>query len=200
MNLDNHSFLTWIKTIVMGGGRTTAGEPETSSGFRVDQEIPLGSWVGGDTPISATINSRAVPVKTVNAAGDDTHLVFQVPRDYDENTDILAISFVALSNSGGGATLTVTASRWAVDAANPEAITFSGTTPLTVGAAVTDATRYTYTFTGQELKRGDMINLSLDSGTPSGSGIYYLSGTATYNSTLVSYNEFVDDDASTPLR
>lgn len=190
-----HNFLQFVKNVIMGGGRDAAGNPRLDSGFFVDKELLADSVLAAS--VTRIADAEGFPV--LNAAAGITALAvvgFTVPRDYDEATDILQFSFTAKM---GGATdvptVTYVAKRSALATA---AVTLTPVTASPTAALSPTAQRFNIAYRGQGLTRGQRVELTLTTGAHATDAVQLQELSASYPSTLVSYNEF--DASNNPLR
>lgn len=190
------NFLAHLKNLVMGGGRSAAGLPALDSGFLKDSDDLIGASV---LAASVTRITDADGFPTLNAAAGITavaNIQLRVPRDYDENTDILVVRFSAKM---GGATdvptLTMAAKKRAVGGAAAAITPVSGSPTAALSAT---AQQFELTFRGQALLRGQAVEFLITSGAHATDALQLQSFSYSYHSTLVSYNEF--DSSNNPLR
>jgi hypothetical protein len=112
MKLSTNNFLSQIKNLVTGGGRHSDDSPYIDSGFLRDIPVPLGA-LDLNTDINYDGSEGGAAVATLSGAylaADETnarvvkvddatdsigHLTFPVPRDYDEETDVLIVRVLA---------------------------------------------------------------------------------------------------------
>lgn len=197
MKLSSANFLTHIKALVTGGGRDSKGNTKLDSGFLVDSKNLIGDSVLA-TSVTRIAASDGFPI--LSAAATITALAaigFTVPRDYDEASDILIVSFVA--NAGGATdtpTITLDPDKKTVGSASVQMTAFTGSS-LTTAAVSATATRYTIVLTGNTLLRNQLVKFTLTTGAHTTDTVQLLDFRVTYASTLVSYHE---TDGTTPLR
>lgn len=189
MQFDPLNFLSWIKTIVMGGGRDSGGRAKRDSGFLVDRSDMLGLAIL-PTGVTFIADSNGFPV--LNAAASNTAVTtfgFQVPRDYDEATDQFEVVLVAhMDGATDTPTITIDPDKQIVGSAPTQMTIFTGGS-LTSAALSATATAYSFNLTGNLLKRNQLVKVTVTSGAHTTDALQVLAIRATYRSTLVSYNE-----------
>lgn len=173
MKLSLNNFLYGVKQIVMGGG---AGAND--GGYLVDGS-PESSFT------SVVLNAAASPLAAI---------MYHVPRDYDEATDVLTLDLVAAM---GGATdtpvLTVAVTRKRIGAADVVLVTGAA-----VGTLGTTLQRFENDLTGNSLVRDDILKIVYSAAAHGTDAIVDFLTSVSYRSTLVSYNE--EDAAGNELR
>lgn len=191
-----HNFLTHVKHLVMGGGRDSAGRSVNDSGYMVD-----GKNIIGDSVLAAgvtyTIDADSFPILSVAATNTGlANVSFRVPRDYDENTDILFVHIVARM---GGATdvptVTLVAKKRVTGAAAAVITPVSGSPSAALSAAYQE---FTLEFRGAGLLRGQLVDFLFTSAAHATDALQCSAIHVSYRSCLVSYNQV--DSANNDLR
>lgn len=186
MYLDPSNFLTHIKGLVTGGGRDANNNPAIDSGFLRDTPNLIGESVLA-TSVTRITDSDGFPA--LNAAASITavaNVSFRIPRDYDEATDILIFRYVAKM---GGATdvpaVTAAVKARVTGAAATTPTIASGTTSSALSATAAETS---VVLRGRGFVRGQEIELTLTSAAHTTDALQVQSISASYHSTLVSYN------------
>lgn len=198
-----HNFLTFIRDLVMGGGRDSAGNARNDGGFLVTDALRL---PGDLTTIDGlTLTGATVPAvlrtetngMTVAGAASTTALgsfTFQVPRDYDEATDEFKIRVLA-GMDGATDTPTLDATIYRKRAG----VALSADLNPTASAALAADTAWkTIDGSGKALKRDDVLTINILSGAHTTNALSVHAIEIVYRSCLVSYEQY--DASNNALR
>lgn len=178
MKLSTHNFLTQIKNIIVGGESAVPGAVAGDSGFLKDgpSVIPDPTSAAGGTTIR----------------GD----VFTVPRDYDEAADNLVLIFQGRSSGATDTpTIDVTVVRTRVGEADVDLLNNASLLTVTQNQQSVELD-----LSGNTFKRGDVLEFEFETTAHTTDNIEKLSAVVAYRSCLVSYDRFVNNDDSQPLR
>lgn len=191
MKLSLNNFLSQIKNIVTG-----------DAGIATDNFRPAESLgLGGSATRVATSNSQPLDAVSLAAANQHALLTLRIPRDYDEFSDKLILTFVARLESGTSADLHITAASKVVvegTVAAPAALT-GFVAPALQTLTLSTPVKLAVDLTGKGFKRGDIVTVKLNCDAVVGVGIAHVLGANVhYNSTIVSYNE--EDSTKALLR
>ena len=196
MKLSTNNFLTAIKSIVMGGGLNTVGEPFNDAGFLVDRPVPL-SALDLSTNVALAADETNARVLHVTETNDSVfHLTIPVPRDYDEETDQFYVRVLASQ-------LSVSTD----DDVELDSETYIKTAGSALGSDVSPAAPGTvlstteqwieFDLSGLDLVKGQVINFELitnGANDTTAEEVLIHAVEYGYRSTLVSYNENESDD------
>jgi hypothetical protein len=189
------NFLTHVRNLIMGGGRNSSGVPALDAGFVKDIEFLANSVLA--TSVTRIADSEGFPILSAAASITAVAAVgFQVPRDYDEATDIIKFKFTAkMAGATDVPTLTAAAKRSVLATAATTLTAVSGTP---TAALSTTAQQFEIEYRGQGLTRGQRVEFTLTSGAHATDALLLQTLNASYHSTLVSYNEL--DSSNNALR
>lgn len=186
------NFLTVVKFLVTGGGRSAAGNPALDAGFSVVR--PLSPPVDLRTAAGLVLTAATAPSVivtetnglTVVSAASGTALgsfTFQIPKDYDENTDELKLNFVA-GMDGATDTPTVNATVYRKRAGVALSANLA---PVASAALAQSSALKTIDISGKSMLAGDYLTINLVTGAHTTNNVSLHSLEVSYRSTLVSY-------------
>ena len=189
MLMDPGNILMLLKQIVTGGGKLASGEPHNDAGFLVDKSVSPSAMATTGTRATAE-NGVPADVIVLDLAAEDAIVNFTVPRDYDELTDTLKVSFLVAHVSGTSVAVNVSA----VSKGSPTSVVAALTGFVAGASTVIDAAfsigEITVDLSDLGLVRNDNVNVNLAAGAVVSLGVIHVLGSRIeHRSCLVSYNE-----------
>lgn len=195
MLLSPDNFLVHIKNLVTGGGVSgTTRNPAIDSGFSVSRPLNIPAdlrtaagltLTAATAPTIAASETNGLSVNSVASATALGTFVFQIPKDYDEQTDEFRINFMA-AMGGATDTPTVTATIYRKRAGAALSADLAPTASAALSA--TSAWR-TINANGKGLRAGDSLVINLVTGAHTTDAVALYAAEVTYRSTLVSAND-----------
>lgn len=191
MEFTADNFLYMIKNVVTGINgivNRIGGAQAADGGIQVDHQYDLTDLVLLGTSVAvAAFDTNAYGLKTHATTTAVGEIEFVVPRDYDEATDQFQLSIlVAQAAQVTDTNVLITATPYLM---TPGSNTLVTGTAATVGPTTLLPTWYTFTLSGQGLKRQqvDFIKLTIANNATTGDEAYILGLYVTYASCIVSY-------------
>lgn len=164
----------------------------TGFGFVREKQIPLSACVA--TGASAPALASNVLVATFDADNESLTLPFQVPLDYDESVDELAVVLTALLTTGDLSAavnfITLDLDQVKVARAGETAVTDETSNVTSDAQGVDDAAiaQYAFDLSGLGLKPGDVMSIEID-GQETGTAVATIYGAcARYRSDLATFD------------
>lgn len=134
MQIDVRKVLQWLKIQVVGNNNNNADD----GGIQVDQQVPLttiylAGTPGGTGAALGTYLTNSIDLKPKNGYVNAGSFQLTVPRDYDSNSDQLAIRFQSIKAGAGSDTPNWTVAAYSQNTAG----TITTTTTTNYNAALT---------------------------------------------------------------
>jgi len=198
MKLSLNNFLYGVKHIVTGGGRHTDGTPYNDAGFLREVLTPL-SALDLSPNVSLAADETNARVLHVTEANDSVfHLTVPVPRDYDEETDVLRVRVLASQLTQSTDDDVELDSEVYVKTAG--AALGSDLDPTAPGTVLSTTEQWIeFDLTGNSLTRDDVVNFELitnGANDTDGEEVLIHAVQVIYRSCLVSYDEEDSDGNS----
>ena len=171
MRFTPDNFLRLVKDVVTGTNSPVSngsqGVQGADGGFNLDVRLDLGDMALGSTSI-ITVDGNGTPVlqtgvsSTQGSTNTFGTISFQVPRDYDQNSDHLILRLVADSNGTTDTpTITVAASTVSLTSTGSTYAAPVAATSSTTAAMTNTPTIYEIDLSGNKLVRDTLVTAKI---------------------------------------